>query len=152
MQETWVRSLGQEALLEKKMATHSSILVGIIPWTEGPDGLQFIRSRRVGQDFVHAGMQPPSRSKKEEANHLKFRKHVSKSNKITFRRKSRIKTSESVALKVQKWVTRMKTEREIWCNGSRGPAASIGRGCRVHSESSFYSWLQTTRLSLIYLS
>ena len=26
MQETWVQSLGQEDLLEKEMATHSSIL------------------------------------------------------------------------------------------------------------------------------
>ena len=30
----WVQSLGQEELLEKEMATHSSILPGIIPWTE----------------------------------------------------------------------------------------------------------------------
>ena len=32
MQETRVRSLGQEDLLEKERATHSSILVGKIPW------------------------------------------------------------------------------------------------------------------------
>ena len=32
MQETWVRSLGQEVPLEKEMATHSSILVWRIPW------------------------------------------------------------------------------------------------------------------------
>ena len=36
MQETWVQSLGQEDILEKEMATHSSILADIIPWTEGP--------------------------------------------------------------------------------------------------------------------
>ena len=30
----WVQQLGQEELLEKEMATHSSILPGIIPWTE----------------------------------------------------------------------------------------------------------------------
>ena len=47
MQETWVRSLGWEDPLEKEMAIHSSILAGIIPWTEGPDGLQSMRSRRV---------------------------------------------------------------------------------------------------------
>ena len=40
MQETWVRSLGQEDPLEKGMATHSSILTWRIPWTEGPGGLQ----------------------------------------------------------------------------------------------------------------
>ena len=39
MQETWVRSLGWEDLLEKGMATHSSILAWRIPWTEEPGGL-----------------------------------------------------------------------------------------------------------------
>ena len=33
MQETWVHSLGQEDLLEKGMATHSSVLAWRIPWT-----------------------------------------------------------------------------------------------------------------------
>ena len=37
----------------------------------------------------------PSSQKKEKVSHLKFRKYVSKSNKIMFRKKSRIKTSES---------------------------------------------------------
>ena len=40
IQETQVRSLGQEGPLEKEMATHSSILVLRIPWTEEPGGLQ----------------------------------------------------------------------------------------------------------------
>ena len=39
-QEMQVQSLGQEDSLEKKMATHSSILAWEIPWTEEPDGLQ----------------------------------------------------------------------------------------------------------------
>ena len=34
MQETWVRFLGWEDSLEKGVATHSSILVWRIPWTE----------------------------------------------------------------------------------------------------------------------
>ena len=34
MQETWIRSLGQEDPLEKEMATHSSILAWEMPWTE----------------------------------------------------------------------------------------------------------------------
>ena len=38
MQETWVRSLGWEELLEKGMATHSSI-AWRIPWTEEPGRL-----------------------------------------------------------------------------------------------------------------
>ena len=40
MQETQVRSLGQEDPLEKEMATHSSILAWRIPWTEELGGLQ----------------------------------------------------------------------------------------------------------------
>ena len=39
MQEMQVRSLGWEDPLEEKMAIHSSILAGIIPWAEEPDGL-----------------------------------------------------------------------------------------------------------------
>ena len=38
VQETWVRSLGQEYPLEEGMATHSSILAWEIPWTEEPGG------------------------------------------------------------------------------------------------------------------
>ena len=40
MWETWVRSLGQEDPLEEGRATHSSILVWRIPWTEKPDRQQ----------------------------------------------------------------------------------------------------------------
>ena len=36
---SFIQSLGQEDPLEKEMATHSSILVGEIPWTEEPGGL-----------------------------------------------------------------------------------------------------------------
>ena len=39
VQEMRVQSLGQEDPLEKGMATHSSILVWEIPWTEQPGGL-----------------------------------------------------------------------------------------------------------------
>ena len=39
VQETQVLSLGREDLLEKEMATHSSILAWNIPWTEEPGGL-----------------------------------------------------------------------------------------------------------------
>ena len=38
--ETWVQSLRWEDPLEKGMATHSSILAWVIPWTEKPAGLQ----------------------------------------------------------------------------------------------------------------
>ena len=50
MWETWVQSLGQEDLLEKEMATHSSILAWKIPWTEEPSRLQSMGSQRVGHD------------------------------------------------------------------------------------------------------
>ena len=52
MQETQVQSLGQEDLLEKEMATHSSILASKIPWTEKPGRLQSMGSLRVGHDFT----------------------------------------------------------------------------------------------------
>ena len=39
MQETQVRSLGQEDPLEKEMTTHSNILAWEIPWTEESNGL-----------------------------------------------------------------------------------------------------------------
>ena len=50
MQETWVRSLGWEDPLEKKMATHSSTLAWRIPWREEPGGLQSMESQRVRHD------------------------------------------------------------------------------------------------------
>ena len=52
MQNMQVRSLGQEDPLEKDMATHSSILVWEIPWTEEPSGLQSLVSHRVGHDLT----------------------------------------------------------------------------------------------------
>ena len=39
MQETQVRSLGQEDALEEEMVTHTSILAWKIPWTEEPGKL-----------------------------------------------------------------------------------------------------------------
>ena len=52
MQEIRVQSLGQEDLLEKEMATHSSILAWKIPWTEEPGRLQSMGSQKVGDDWV----------------------------------------------------------------------------------------------------
>ena len=46
MQEAWGRSLW-EGLLEKGMATHSSILMKRIPWTEELGGLQSIVSYKL---------------------------------------------------------------------------------------------------------
>ena len=50
LQETQVRSLGQEDLLEKEMATHSSILAWRIPQTEELGWLQSTGSQRVRHD------------------------------------------------------------------------------------------------------
>ena len=50
MQETRVPSLDWEDLLEKEMATHSSVLSWRIPVTEEPNGLLSMGSHRVGHD------------------------------------------------------------------------------------------------------
>ena len=52
MQETWVQSLGWEDLLEKEMATHSSILAWKTPWTEEPCRLQSMGSQRARHDWA----------------------------------------------------------------------------------------------------
>ena len=53
MWETWVQPLGQEDLLEKGMATHSSILAWRLPWIEEPRGLQSMGSQRVRTPNTH---------------------------------------------------------------------------------------------------
>ena len=50
MQETWVQSLSQEDLLEKGIATHSSILAWRIPWAEELGRLWSIVLQRVADD------------------------------------------------------------------------------------------------------
>ena len=50
MQEAQVQSLGREDRLEEEIATHSSILVWRIPWTEGPGLVQLMGTLRVGHD------------------------------------------------------------------------------------------------------
>ena len=51
-QEIWVSYLGQEDLLEKEMATYSTILVWEIPWTEETGRLQSMGSKRLRDDSV----------------------------------------------------------------------------------------------------
>ena len=46
VQKTWVQFLGPEDPLKKGMATHPSILVWRIPWTEEPDRLQCMGSQK----------------------------------------------------------------------------------------------------------
>ena len=48
--DTRVESLGWEDPVEWEMATHSSILVWKIPWTEEPGRPQSIGTQRVGHD------------------------------------------------------------------------------------------------------
>ena len=50
MQETQIRFLGSKDLLEKGMATHSSILTWRMPGTEEPGGLQSVGLQRVGHN------------------------------------------------------------------------------------------------------
>ena len=52
MRETRVQPLGQEDLLEKEMATHSSILAWKIPWMEESGRLQSMGSQTVGHNRV----------------------------------------------------------------------------------------------------
>ena len=53
IQKTWVGSLSWEDSLAKEMATHSSILVWRIPWTEesGPQSIGSVQ-QRVGHDLA----------------------------------------------------------------------------------------------------
>ena len=50
--ETQVQSLGWEDLLEKEMATHSSILAWKILWMEEPGRLQSMGSQSIGHDWA----------------------------------------------------------------------------------------------------
>ena len=59
IQETRVRSLGQEDPLEKEMTTHSSTLAWGIPWMEKPSRLQSMGSQRVGYDLATKQQHPP---------------------------------------------------------------------------------------------
>ena len=52
MQEKGVQSLGGDDLLEKEMATYSSILAWEIPRTEKPGGLQCMELQRVRHDLA----------------------------------------------------------------------------------------------------
>ena len=63
MRETQIQPLGGEDLLQKEMATHSSILAWRIPQTEEPGGLQSMGSQRVRHDgatslHIHEGSFP----------------------------------------------------------------------------------------------
>ena len=51
IQKTWVRSLGQEDPLEKRMTSHSGILAWKITWTEEPDRLHSKGSQRVRHSY-----------------------------------------------------------------------------------------------------
>ena len=53
MWEAWAQSLGREDLLEKEIATHSSILAWKIPWTEEPGRLQSMGSELDMTEQLH---------------------------------------------------------------------------------------------------
>ena len=52
IQETWVRSLGQEDPLEKETATHSSTRTWKIPWREEPGRLQSMGLQRLSLSLM----------------------------------------------------------------------------------------------------
>ena len=80
MQEMSVQSLGQEDPLEKKMATHSSILAWEILWKEEPGGLRSMGSRRVARNLVTKQQQKEEISQNMHALSLSPQNH----NKINF--------------------------------------------------------------------
>ena len=53
MQETWLRSLGREDALEKRMATHSSILAWIIPWRDAGYNPQGHKESDITEQLIH---------------------------------------------------------------------------------------------------
>ena len=53
IQETEVRSLGQEDPMEKEMAVHSSILAWEIPWTEEPGRSQSMVLQKSWTQLSH---------------------------------------------------------------------------------------------------
>ena len=77
MQETRVRSPGQEDPLEKEMATHSSILAWKIPGTEGPGGLQSMGIARVGYHWATISPPQDSAGRGEKLATLSTRKSIS---------------------------------------------------------------------------
>ena len=56
MQESWVQLLGWEDPPEEGMATHSSILVGKIPWTESLLGFSPWSHKRVRHNWTNWGL------------------------------------------------------------------------------------------------
>ena len=93
MQETQVRSLGQEDPLEKEMATHSSNLVCKIPWVEEPGRLQTMGLQRVGLDWATSlSLSPwlwlhpttPAKSRPLPSNHFVITKYSQSSPFLTY--------------------------------------------------------------------
>ena len=58
MQETWVRSLGQEDSLEEEMATRSNSFAYKIPWIEEPGGLQSRGLQRIRHNWAAEHIAP----------------------------------------------------------------------------------------------
>ena len=63
-QETWVRSLDKEDLLEKEIATHSSILAWEISWTEETSGSQSMGSQSDMTEQLSTPKEKESEKKK----------------------------------------------------------------------------------------
>ena len=76
MWETWVQSLGQEDLLEKEMATHSSILAWKIPWMVELSRWQSVGSQRVGHNWATSRHFTSSAFSKTSLNIWKFMVHI----------------------------------------------------------------------------
>ena len=75
MQETQVQSLGQEDPLEKKTATHTSVLAWEIPWTEEAGRLPLMGSQRVRRDSA-TETTPPQQANETSFPWLGKKNHV----------------------------------------------------------------------------
>ena len=119
MQETWVRTLGWENLLEKGQATHSSILAGRIPWTVQAMGSQ---SRTQLSDF-------------HSLTHQSFHK---KEAKISIHSCLGIFLSLVKSLEwVSEWLSESRSvvSDSLWPHGLHSPWNSPGQNTRTGSLS-----------------
>ena len=103
VQETWVRSLGQEDPLEKGSTTHSSILAWRIPWMEETGRLKSMGSQRVRHDWVTSA----HRLSRTQSNYVQ---HSNKKGKMN----SNLKKKNNLWLNILESWRRAGTSGKIW--------------------------------------
>ena len=133
MRETWVRSLGQEVLLEKEMATHSSILAWRIPRMEEPGGPRFTGSQRVGHNWVTSlSFTTPCKESYDQS-----RQHIQKQRLYFVSHFSSVQSLSHVWLFATPWIAAHQASLSI----------TISRSTLKHT--SIESWCHPTILSSV---